>query len=162
MLFHFHDWRVRLVLLLHVQKYHRLEANTATDSIGLGICLAEHHAWLHAGLDASGDAMTIHRHDAKSDANQPEIVQAIRKAGWEAHIVRRPCDLFCWHPRHDIWAALEVKDPSKVRKDGKPIHDARMEEQAEFLDRTGTPVVTTPEEAILALARRIDRHLEQK
>ncbi len=101
--------------------------------------------------------MSIHRHAAKADANQPEIVDAIRRAGWEAHIVRRPCDLFCWHPRYDIWAALEVKDPSKVTKSGRPIHDERMDDQAQFLERTGTPVVTTPEEAIIALARRIDR-----
>jgi hypothetical protein len=101
--------------------------------------------------------VTIHRHAAKADANQPAIIQAIERAGWEAHVVRRPCDLFCWHPRYDIWQPLEVKDPSKVRKDGKPVHDERMAEQHEFLERTGTPVVTSPEEAILALAARIDR-----
>ncbi len=105
-------------------------------------------------------AMTIHRHAAKGDANQPEIVEAIRKAGWEAHIVRRPCDLFCWHPLHDVWLPLEVKDPSKVTKSGKPVHDSRMEEQARFLERTGTPVVTTAEEALLALAAAIDRKIQ--
>lgn len=104
-----------------------------------------------------GDALSIHRHAAKADANQPEIVEAIRRAGWEAHIVRRPCDLFCWHPRYDIWAAIEVKDPSKVTKAGVPHQDARMDEQHEFLERTRTPVVTTPEQALIALAACIDR-----
>jgi len=105
----------------------------------------------------SGAGMSIHRHAAKADANQPEIIAAIERAGWEAHVVRRPCDLFCWHPRFDIWQPLEVKDPSKVTKAGKPIHDARMDEQHEFLERTGTPIVTTPEEALIALCARIDR-----
>lgn len=101
--------------------------------------------------------MSIHRHAAKADANQPSIVEAIEKAGWEAFVVRRPCDLFCWHPHYDIWVPLEVKDPTKVTKAGVPIHDERMDEQHEFLQRTGTPVVTTPEQALLALARALDR-----
>lgn len=103
--------------------------------------------------------MSIHRHAAKADANQPAIITAIEAAGWEAHVVRRPCDLFCWHPRYEIWQPLEVKDPTKVTKAGVPIHDERMAEQHDFLERTKTPVVTTPEQALLALARCIDRFI---
>lgn len=102
--------------------------------------------------------MSIHRHAARVDSAQQPIVDAIEAAGWMAWKIRLPCDLMCWHKRHDIWQPLEVKSVRK--KNGEHTQDKRQQAQIEFLETTGTPVVTTPEEAILALARRIDRHLE--
>lgn len=100
--------------------------------------------------------MSIHRAAAKSDANQPEVVAAIRASGWRCWITRLPCDLFCWHPTHDVWQPLEVKSTRK--KNGEAKQDARQEAQLEFLAETQTPVVTTPGEALLALAARLDKH----
>jgi hypothetical protein len=114
-----------------------------------------------AGEGTRISRMTIRRYAAKTDSNQPPIVDAIRNAGWECYLVREPCDLFCYHAGYEIWAPLEIKDPTKVTKAGKPVHDERMAEQHEFLERTKTPVVTTPAEALIALAAVIDRHLQR-
>ena len=46
----------------------------------------------------------IHR----SDANQPLIVEGLRWAGIEVHVIDRPVDLLCgWQGK---WVLLEVKD----------------------------------------------------
>ena len=57
------------------------------------------------------------RRAKRIDANQPEIVQALRKAGVVVQIVSEPCDLLCGHAGRFV--TLEVKDgrkcPSKRR-----------------------------------------------
>ena len=37
--------------------------------------------------------MSIHRHDAKNDANQPTIIKALEAIGCRVKIIRQPLDL---------------------------------------------------------------------
>jgi hypothetical protein len=37
--------------------------------------------------------MSIHRHDARSDANQPTIIKALQSIGCKVCIIRQPLDL---------------------------------------------------------------------
>lgn len=92
--------------------------------------------------------MGLPRHAAKSDANQPDIVKALRKAGWTVTVLRWPVDLLC--DKHGVVRLLEVKEPTGKRAP-KPRLDKRQVEQAEFCARTRTPYVTTAEEALRAL-----------
>lgn len=108
--------------------------------------------------------MSIRRRAAKQDANAGVIVEAIRAAGWHWYQTGRPCDGFAYHPGCDVWQSLEIKNPEYCRADGTAneharAKDNRQREQMEFLKQTNTPVVTTPEEAVLALARCIDRFI---
>jgi len=98
------------------------------------------------------------RYAAKTDATEPEVLEAIERAGWKYWRIRVPCDLMCWHPGHDIWQPIEVK-PLVGKRNPKARVRTDQPQQTEFLRETGTPVVATAEEALLALARRIDRHL---
>lgn len=108
--------------------------------------------------------MSIPRRAAKQDANAGVIVIAIVEAGWMWHQTGWPCDGFAYHPIYDIWQPLEIKNPEYCRKDGTANEHARVKNnrqiaQMRFLADTKTPVVTTPAEAILALAARLDRHI---
>lgn len=53
--------------------------------------------------------MSIHRHAAKSDANQPAIVKALRDMGAQVVIIREPVDLLIG--TRGEWKLAEVKDP---------------------------------------------------
>ena len=107
------------------------------------------------------------RRAARTDASQQAIVDALRKAGCRVAIIREPVDLAVTHrnwavpiwpvPRHIgtppsrvilNWRLLEVKTPLKR---GKPRKRKDQAAQDAFLAETGTPVVTTPEEALKAL-----------
>lgn len=84
----------------------------------------------------------------RSDTSQKPIIEAIEKAGWLVKVIGWPCDLLCWKASKGF-RTLECK--SKRKKDGTAVLDKRQKEQAEFCSHTGTPYVTTPEEAIEAL-----------
>jgi hypothetical protein len=93
------------------------------------------------------------RYAARTDTTQAAIVEAIRAAGWHVWLIREPCDLLCWHPS-DVWQPLECKTPTaagtlRIRKDQLL--------QNIFCDLTFTPRVTTPEQAIEFLQRRLGR-----
>ena len=93
------------------------------------------------------------RYAARTDTTQAAIVEAIRAAGWHVWLIREPCDALCWHPS-DVWQPLEFKTPTKsgavrVRKD-QPLQNL-------FCDMTFTPRVTTPEQAVEFLNRRLGR-----
>jgi len=98
--------------------------------------------------------LSIKRWAARTDETQPEIVKEIRKAGWKVWIIGLPVDLLCWHPTADVWQPLECKTPNAK---GKAKLDKRQIEQNEFCDTTFTPRVTTPEQAIEFLNRRLGR-----
>ena len=86
------------------------------------------------------------RYDAKRDANEPEIVEALEAAG--ARVWRDlPCDLL-YRLSSDppsVLRTMEVKEPLAS---GKPRLDKRQVEQAKFCDATGTPYVTTAQQAV--------------
>jgi Holliday junction resolvase len=92
--------------------------------------------------------VSIPRYAARVDATQAEIVEAIRKAGWNVVQLKHPVDLLC--DKNGVIKLLECKTPKgkrspklKLRKD--------QQAQAEFCRRTMTPYVTTAEEALRAL-----------
>jgi hypothetical protein len=91
------------------------------------------------------------RRAAKRDTAERPIIQALEQCGFEVWALTQPCDLAV---RRSSWPGgrvqlLEVKTP--YGKAAKPRLDKRQEGQANFLTATGTPVVTTPVEALKAL-----------
>ncbi len=89
------------------------------------------------------------RYDAKRDASEKPIVEALEGAGC---IVYRklPCDLLV-RVKSDppgIMRTIECKTPTKS---GKAKLDKRQVEQAEFIELTGTKYATTPEAALAAV-----------
>lgn len=88
------------------------------------------------------------KYAARADSTQKDIIEALRKAGWEVHVIRKPVDLLCIkHGRKEL---LEAKTATGKRN---PTAKWRrdQETQNEFCRRTNTPRVTTAEEALRAL-----------
>jgi len=81
------------------------------------------------------------------DSPQQAIVEALRSAGWAVWIIGWPCDLLCW--KSGKFRTLEVKPPKN--KSGEPKLRKEQQEQAIFCDYTGTPYVTSPEQALIVL-----------
>jgi hypothetical protein len=92
------------------------------------------------------------RYALRKDESQAAIVKAIRAAGWLCFVLHEPCDLLCWKLGKG-WRVLECKTPTKTGKQRKR-KDQRL--QTQFLELTGTPVVLTPFEALLALGETLD------
>lgn len=85
---------------------------------------------------------------ARKDATQTAIVEALRAKGCEVFSIGYPCDLLVLIPAfppgsEPIVRLLECKPLKRRRKD--------QPEQDDFLARTGTPRVRTPEEALRAV-----------
>lgn len=86
----------------------------------------------------------------KVDANQAEIVSALRNAGVWVWPVGNPVDLLC-RVNSDppgVLRAIEVKVPKRT---GNPKLDRRQLKQMEFIQLTGTSYATTPREALAAV-----------
>ncbi len=49
------------------------------------------------------------RQDARRDANEPGIVDALEKEGYLVHRISNPGDLLVWNPDSRHWICLEVK-----------------------------------------------------
>jgi hypothetical protein len=84
--------------------------------------------------------MSYWRHARRVDANQGEIVRELEQLGVRVWAIGRPCDLLTRF--RGLWLPLEVKplDPhNRNRRD--------QDEQKQFLEETGTPVVRTAGEA---------------
>ena len=92
--------------------------------------------------------MSMPKYAAKADSTQKDIIKALRKAGWDVHLIRRPVDLLC--VKGGAVRLLEAKTAT-----GKRNPTARwrkdQQEQNEFILRTGTPRVTSAEEALRVL-----------
>lgn len=71
------------------------------------------------------------------------------QAGFHVWHIKQPVDLLVWNPRKNAWTPMEVKSPRN--KKGDPKKDKRQEAQNLFIDMTGCPVVTSPEQALEAL-----------
>jgi hypothetical protein len=92
------------------------------------------------------------RRAARKDESQRDIVNGLRDAGYEVVVLGRPVDLLIgiWagYCKVSHWKLLEVKTPTKggkirLRKD--------QQAQQDFCRETGTPIVSTLEEALEAL-----------
>lgn len=86
------------------------------------------------------------RRAAKRDQSEALIVEAIEAAGWRVWR-ELPTDLICF--KDGTWKLLECKVAN--RKDGSYRVRTDQAKQAAFCLETGTPYVTTPEAALLAL-----------
>lgn len=83
--------------------------------------------------------MTLHRHAAKRDAIEPEVIQALRSAGARVWQLSRPFDLLCGFSGR--FTVLEVKSGKRGRltpaqrsdlaiSDGLPVHVVRSVDEA--------------------------------
>lgn len=82
----------------------------------------------------------------RKDANQEEIVRALRNAGVSVHILHTPCDLLCLSG--DRYYLLDVTGITRNRKrDPKQLATF-----AEFRIR----LVSTPEAALAAVGIHVD------
>jgi hypothetical protein len=92
------------------------------------------------------------RYALRKDESQAAIVGAIRAAGWLCFVLHEPADLLCWKVGKG-WRVLECKTPTKT---GKQRKRKDQELQKQFLELTGTRVVMTPFEALLALGETVN------
>jgi len=87
--------------------------------------------------------MSLNRYATKRDAVEPDIIEAVTKAGWHCWQLDYPVDLLLWKEGRGF-VLMEVKTgKGKIRKE--------QEAQRNFVDTTRTPVVRTPTEALEAL-----------
>ena len=86
------------------------------------------------------------RNAARADANQPQIVEALRSAGYVVWHIKWPVDLLVGYPGG--WLPMEVKDGAKP-----PSARALTDDQVQFMQTAPghTAVVTDPEGAIRAV-----------
>lgn len=82
--------------------------------------------------------MSLARFAKKRDANEAEIVQALRTVGAVVYPLDRPVDLLVGF--HGRWVLLEVKRPQGVVGDGqaKFIAEARVKNLPAYVVRSGT------------------------
>src|SRR6185312_11287788 len=87
--------------------------------------------------------MSLNRYATKRDAVEPQIIDAVTKAGWHCWQLDYPVDLLLWKEGRGF-VLMEVKTgKGRIRKE--------QEAQRNFVDTTRTPVVRTPTEALEAL-----------
>lgn len=92
--------------------------------------------------------MSINRWNAKTDKVQSDIVTKLEQVGVKVWVIKQPCDLLCWV--RGVWIPLEVKTPYG-KKAPKARKRSDQEKQNAFLAETNTPVVTSLEDALIAL-----------
>lgn len=93
--------------------------------------------------------MTLNRYAAKADANQPEIVAALRQAGFVVWHIKWPVDLLVGCG--SAWLPMEIKDGQKP-----PSARKLTEDQELFLATGGGPIsVVTDAEGAVRAARAI-------
>lgn len=103
------------------------------------------------------------RRASKVDLSQQAIVEGLRAHGFRVEIIGRPVDLLITrlddlvgrYAKPYNWALLELKTPTKS---GKVRKRKDQEKQDEFIRETGTPVVTTLEQALAALNEHVGPH----
>lgn len=72
------------------------------------------------------------RHAARTDANQAEIIRALKSVGISVEYIKKPFDLVIYNPRKAETAFAEVKNPARTSDDP----DSRMTKaQLEFISR---------------------------
>ena len=81
------------------------------------------------------------RPDARRDANEPEIVQALEKAGYIVHRIGEPGDLLIWNPSSLSWHVQEVKTPG-----GRLT--PKQKQYREDHPRVDIPIVETAEQSL--------------
>ena len=112
------------------------------------------HATLEVGREGRKQAkkVSIRRHNAARDANEPVIVDGLKAAGYGVTRLDTPCDLLV--AKAGLTHCVEVKLPAGKR--GGISGSKLTRDQKVFADRWGQwgcfHVVRGPEEAIAALS----------
>ena len=91
--------------------------------------------------------MSIKRWATKRDSIEPAIIEALERVGAEVWPLDYPVDLLVRF--RGAWHLLECKTASG--KSRRIARDKRQDAQWNFIEGTGTPVVTTPTEALKAI-----------
>lgn len=96
--------------------------------------------------------MSLNRYAKRRDTSEGPIIDALERAGFHVYQLDEPCDLLLWRPDMGPgnFRMLEVKTPYG-KKAPKARTDKRQEAQMNFIQTTGTPIVTTPLEALRAV-----------
>jgi tRNA-dihydrouridine synthase len=87
----------------------------------------------------------------RKDANQEEIVRALRAAGVRVFVLHVPCDLLC--RRGDL---LVLFDLYLLDVDGVSRYRKRDPKQLETFAQFGVRLVKTPEAALTAVGLRVE------
>lgn len=89
----------------------------------------------------------------KSDSNQKDIVDALRRMGcfvFSLHAVGKGCpDLLLAHPKTRRWYLAECKNPKYYKYEAK-THPSTYKAQKEFREKALAPVLllTSPQDAV--------------
>lgn len=101
--------------------------------------------------------MKFRGYNAKRDAAEPAIVEALEKAGWEVHR-ELPVDLLALKRTKDGRTQvklLEAKTPQGKRNPKARVRKEQVE-QNEFCERWDVPKPTNPIEALIAVGEQVE------
>jgi hypothetical protein len=102
-------------------------------------------------LRAEGAGLSFYRQQVtRTDAAAPEIIEALREAGYWVWVIGRPADALIWHPTfgQGVFKVLEIKTPTST---GKPRKRKDQPKQDAFVAATGVQRVWTVPMAFMAL-----------
>lgn len=90
------------------------------------------------------------RHAARTDSNQREIIDALRKVGVTAEYIKQPFDLVVFNPHTRETSFVECKVPRPTSEGGS---HGLTKAQAEFIARWPGPIhiVKSVDEAVRAV-----------
>lgn len=93
------------------------------------------------------------RHDKRTDANQPEIIKALKDCGVQVEVIGLPVDLLTWSRLFCPHCKEEIKEgrvlPVEVKTEGGTFTKVQVEFMAKWPGPV--PVVRSPEEAVKAI-----------
>jgi len=95
--------------------------------------------------------LSLNRFAKRRDKSEPPIIQALEAAGFEVWPLDKPCDLAV---RKSTWPGglVQLLECKTIHEDRKRIKVNKDQVgQRNFLQTTGTPIVTTPIEALRAV-----------
>jgi hypothetical protein len=88
--------------------------------------------------------MSLNRYDKRVDANQTQVISALKAAGFEVEVLSKPVDLLVL--ANGKWCLLEVKDGNKP----KSAQEKTKAQKAFFAKYPTAPlfIVDSPEVAV--------------
>lgn len=87
--------------------------------------------------------MSLNRYATKRDAAEPQIIDAVTKAGWHCWQLDYPVDLLLWKEGRGFLLLKVKTGKGKIRKE--------QVDQRNFVETTGTALVRTPMDALRAI-----------
>jgi hypothetical protein len=96
----------------------------------------------------------VRRYAARKDANQTEVVDALRACGWSVWVMDQPCDLLIG--KAGVNGLIEVKDGAK-RPSARKLTPAQVEFNRDW--RGQFTVVTSVQQALDAAEKIVGRFL---